>query len=234
VQLGASQVPRGPVIAADSFAQMLTHSFLHNVQPLKSGNALGEGRSQNHFWREVVQVATTCNSEQKVGERSLSAGEQEVQDLAKLPEVEEPGKLQSGAIFERALSVISDKNFPEKRQDLLDKAIDKWFCIIRVNLLGSAAGREIIGHGNLAEQKAGAYNIIEAIIGIRSRTTAIARANSLLKFFRWGASATESDGAPVSEQDAWMYLSHLRSSGASMRPAPTLVRHRFLLQMPPI
>ena len=56
-------------------------------------------------------------------------------------------------------------------QDLLDTAVDKWFSIIRVNLLASAAGREIIGHGSIQEQKAGAYETIEAIIGIRSRTS---------------------------------------------------------------
>jgi integrase len=130
--------------------------------------------------------------------------------------VEAPSTALSGALFERALSVVTDQNFLEKRQEALDLAIDKWFSIIRINLLGSEVGQTIIGHGgNIQEQKLGAYETIEAIIGVRSRTTAISRANALLKFFRWRADFTEDDGKPVTEQAAWNYVARLRADGAA-------------------
>ena len=69
----------------------------------------------------------------------------------------------------------------------MESAVEKWFCIIRVNMLASSVGHDIIGLGNMEEQKQGAFRIIEAVIGIRSRTTAITRANALLKFIRWRA-----------------------------------------------
>ena len=112
--------------------------------------------------------------------------------------------------------MVSDQNFLEKGQEALDVAIDKWFSIIRINLLGSEVGQTIIGHGgNIQEQKLGAYETIEAISGVRSRTTAISRANALLKFFRWRADFTEDDGKPVTEQAAWNYVARLRSDGAA-------------------
>ena len=77
--------------------------------------------------------------------------------------------------------------------------------------------------GNLHEQKEGAFQTIEAIIGVRSRATAISRANALLKFFRWRASATEDDGKPVTEGDAWEYLCHLRLSGAAATSASSFL-----------
>ena len=120
-----------------------------------------------------------------------------------------------GAFFERALTTVSDMSFQQQRTNLLETAVEKWYCIIRVNMLASSTGRDIISCGNLDEQKRGAFETIEAVIGIRSRTTAITRANSLLKFLRWRAEGSDNDGKPFSEQEAWQYLRELRESGAA-------------------
>ena len=58
---------------------------------------------------------------------------------------------------------------------------------------------------------------------MRSRATAVSRANALLKLFRWRASATEDDGKPVTEGDAWEYLCHLRLSGAAATSASSFL-----------
>ena len=52
-----------------------------------------------------------------------------------------------GAYFEHALASGSDQSFFQQRQSLLESAVEKWFCIIRVNMLASAVGRDIIGLG---------------------------------------------------------------------------------------
>ena len=49
----------------------------------------------------------------------------------------------------------------------------------------------------------------------KSRTTAITRANSLLKFLRWRAECSDNDGKPFPEQEAWQYLREMRESGAA-------------------
>ena len=59
-----------------------------------------------------------------------------------------PGNL-SGAVFEQAISGVSGKTFIQQKQDLLEMAVQKWHCIIRVNMLASAVGRDIIGLGSI-------------------------------------------------------------------------------------
>ena len=49
-------------------------------------------------------------------------------------------------------------------------------------MLASSTGRDIISLGSMDEQKKGAFDIIEAVIGVRSKNTAITRANAFLKF----------------------------------------------------
>lgn len=106
-------------------------------------------------------------------------------------------------------------SFQQQRNSLLETAVEKWFCIIRVNLLASSTGRDIISLGSMEEQKKGAFETIEAVIGIRSRTTAITRANALSKFLRWRADSFDKDGRPFEEQEAWQYMRELRETGAA-------------------
>ena len=90
-------------------------------------------------------------------------------------------------------------------------------------MLASSIGHDIIGLGNMEEQRKGAFQIIEAVIGVRSRTTAITRANALLKFLRWRADNSDSDGKDFSETEAWTYLIHLRESSAAPTRATSFV-----------
>ena len=70
-----------------------------------------------------------------------------------------------GAFFEHALTAVSDLSFHQQRTGLLETAVEKWFCIIRVNMLASSTGRDIISFGNMDDQKRGAFETIEAVIG---------------------------------------------------------------------
>ena len=81
-------------------------------------------------------------------------------------------------------------------------------------MLASSDGHDIIGLGNMEDQRKGAFQIIEAVIGVRSRTTAITRANALLKFLRWRADNSDNDGKDFSETEAWSYLLDLRANSA--------------------
>ena len=92
-------------------------------------------------------------------------------------------------------------------------------------MLASSTGRDIINFGNMDDQKRGAFETIGAVIGIRSRTTAITRANSLLKFLRWRAECSDNDGKPFSEQEAWQYLRELRETGAAPTKGTSFCQH---------
>jgi len=52
------------------------------------------------------------------------------------------------------------------------------------------------------------------VIGTKSSTTAIARANSLLKYLRWVNDRDEVLD-PQAEATSWEYVKHLKSSGAA-------------------
>ena len=221
LELGATQVPRGPVLDDGNFAQMVSNAFISGREQLKVQMPWEKGISKTIFGSKIGKVAPLqFQAKQWVSAELPCTGSEELQ---RGPMVEDPRDVLVGALHEQVLSAISDKQFHEKKEDLLNSAVDKWFSIIRVNLLGSAAGREIIGHGSLHEQKEGAFQTIEAIIGVRSRSTAVSRANGLLKFFRWRASETEDDGKPVTEKDAWDYLCHLKRSGAAATVASSFL-----------
>ena len=217
LELGATQIPRGPVLDDGNFSQMVTNAFICGREPLKIQMPWEKGVSKTIFSKKLGTVAPLPVQAKHWVSAELPCTGSEALRSEKM--VDDPREVLVGALHEKVLSAISDKQFHEKKEDLLHAAVDKWFSIIRVNLLGSAVGREIIGHGNLYEQK----ETIEAIIGVRSRSTAVSRANALLKFFRWRASETEDDGKPVTEKDAWDYLCHLRQSGAAATAASSFL-----------
>ena len=193
---------------------MLHDAFIRTAEPMSVVMPWERGVAKTIFSRGRNTLGIQKQQLRSCVQTATSFSEDAVATEPKM--VEAPGMALSGALFEKVLSVVSDHNFLEKRQEALDVAIDKWFSIIRVNLSGSKVGQTIIGHGgNIQEQTLGAYETIEAIIGVRSRTTAISRANALLKFFRWRADFTEDDGKPVTEQAAWNYVAWLRSDGAA-------------------
>ena len=99
--------------------------------------------------------------------------------------VDDPREVLVGALHEKVLSAISDKQFHEKKEDLLQAAVDKWFSIIRVNFAGLCSWKGNHWAWQLVRAKGGErFQTIEAIIGVRSRSTAVSRANALLKFFQ--------------------------------------------------
>ena len=213
LDLKAKLVPRGPTLNEASFEQHLSHAFLSTRGQVKVVMPWEKGVFKKIFKKQPEDQLQNLFKQPRhwVG-------------LDAVPEVETSEELSSatgsrhqlvGAFYEHALSSVSDQSFLQQRQSILETAVEKWFCIIRVNMLASSIGHDIIGLGNMEEQRKGAFQIIEAVIGVRSRTTAITRANALLKFLRWRADNSDSDGKDFSETEAWTYLIHLRESSAA-------------------
>ena len=213
LDLKAKLVPRGPTLNEASFEQHLSHAFLSTRGQIKVVMPWEKGVFKKIFKKQPEDQL-----------QSLFKQPRHWVGLDAVPEVETSEELSSatgsrhqlvGAFYEHALSSVSDQSFLQQRQSILETAVEKWFCIIRVNMLASSIGHDIIGLGNMEEQRKGAFQIIEAVIGVRSRTTAITRANALLKFLRWRADNSDSDGKDFSETEAWTYLIHLRESSAA-------------------
>ena len=212
LDLGASQVPRGPRLPQAKFEQHLSHAFLSTRGSLKVFMPWEKGVFKSIFKKPGSNRNDLFVQPKQWVDHCAESAVESLEDLAKAND-SRPQLV--GAFFEHALTSGSDQSFFQQRQNLLESAVEKWFCIIRVNMLASSVGHDIIGLGNMEEQKQGAFRIIEAVIGIRSRTTAITRANALLKFIRWRAETSENDGKDFIEQEAWQYLSELREKSAA-------------------
>ena len=98
------------------------------------------------------------------------------------------------------------------RRQLRDAAIGKLLIVLRHCLLASKTGRHIINLGTDAQQQAGAFDIVDSVIGVRSPNTVVKRANALLSFLRWVAKAGIDEVNPFIEPVVWSYFQHLRST----------------------
>eukprot|EP00435_Cladocopium_sp_Y103_P057973 s231_g20.t1 len=120
----------------------------------------------------------------------------------------------SNLIHTMFVSCSDDFDFYAQRKRVREAAIGKLFFVLRHCLLASETGRHIIALGNDAQQTADAYDIVDAVVGIKSAATLVKRANALLSFLRWFAREGHTDVNPFEEKFAWLYFMHLRESGA--------------------
>ena len=68
-------------------------------------------------------------------------------------------------------------------------------------------------------------DIVRAAMGVKSPSTVLSRANSMLAFIRWHTLGPPNDEMlPLKEEAAWQYVSHLKESGASASKATSFVQ----------
>ena len=92
-------------------------------------------------------------------------------------------------------------DYGTKCRELREHAISKWLDILKLHSLQSDVGQQILSSCNV-EKSMEAKAIVDAVLGVRSPTTAITRANAMLRFLRWAAE-DHPDGCPLSEDAAW-------------------------------
>lgn len=126
------------------------------------------------------------------------------------------------SLSSQAIANLTDKDFHTKQTELRNLAVDKWVCIVRSYTLSSHVGQLILSHCNLDQTAEEAREIVSAVIGARSSTTAISRANSILKYLRW-ANGRDEVLDPQSEATAWEYVKFLKTSGAAATAGSTWI-----------
>ena len=135
-------------------------------------------------------------------------------------------------IFSMTISCADDEHYEERRELMRDAAIGKLIIVLRHCLLASSTGRHIIDLGNAVDQDAGTYDIVSAVVGVRSPATLIKRANSLLSFLRWCAKTGSTVENPFVEPVAWAYFQHLRDTNAPATKAESIMSaFRFALHI---
>lgn len=126
-------------------------------------------------------------------------------------------------IFWRAISNISDQSFMEQRLAQQRLAVTKWLCIIQMHLLASSTGRLILNLGKGCHGSDEAHEIVSSVIGIRSHTTAIGRANAMLKYLRWITNEVNDIFLAFREESVWSYFGFLKSTGSAATSASSLL-----------
>ena len=116
----------------------------------------------------------------------------------------------------KSLMAISDNSFHEQKEEQLSNAVEKWLSILRLHPDSSDTGRLLLGDESPEDCKLEARRTIAATLGVKSKTTAISRANAFLRFVNWRETALDKpDHAPICESDVWAYLCFLQDSGAA-------------------
>ena len=147
----------------------------------------------------------------------LSIGDDPQQVAAAIARV--ASKDVSDPVFSKCISSGDDAHYHDMRRQLRDAAIGKLLIVLRHCLLASKTGRHIINLGTDAQQQAGAFDIVDSVVGVRSPNTVVKRANALLSFLRWVAKAGIDEVNPFVEPVVWSYFQHLRSTDAAASKA---------------
>ena len=127
-------------------------------------------------------------------------------------------------LFELALMAISDQTFSEQKAEQVNDAVEKWLSILRLHPEASSTGRLLLESAPAEYCKSEARRTIEATLGVKSKSTAISRANAFLRFIEWRESeGGKVDSSEVLEVDVWQYFCHLQDSKAAPTRAQSLL-----------
>ena len=126
-------------------------------------------------------------------------------------------------VYMHAVSNLTDASFEEMKQGKLDLAVTKWLCIIQLHMLASSTGRLILNLGRDNFNSDEARRTVAAVIGIRSPTTAISRANALLRYLRWAMGMFGDIYRAFREESVWNYFDSLATGGAAATTACSLL-----------
>ena len=130
-------------------------------------------------------------------------------------------------VYIHAIACISDHDHDAQQSKLRLSACSKWLSILVLCLHASDVGRHIAALGPLDEHRCEAFDILEAVIGVRSYHTAICRANSILKFLRETLEVFPDTTMPFTEDLVWMHFQRLKSSGGATSAASVLSAFRY-------
>ena len=115
-------------------------------------------------------------------------------------------------VFFRAIKNTVDMSETSKRKKILESACFKWMTLLEFDQ-SSTVSQKIMEHFD--SDGSDVYNIVEAVIGVKSPYTAMSRANSLLAYVKWVLNVFPSAESIFQEDLVWQYFSMLRDREAA-------------------
>ena len=89
------------------------------------------------------------------------------------------------SLYNLSMMNVSDLNHKNKLKLAKEVAVSKWLTIIKLHPSASEIGRQIAAEAVGEQAGSIEFEIVEAVLGVRSPNTAIARANPILRMLRW-------------------------------------------------
>ena len=177
--LGLSSVPRGPRLARDSFEQMLDTAFINTRKVQFFDMPWEKSFAKRILGKEpLIPKPLQGLSSTWVDVSSASGDANQISDSMPVY----IGESDVEPFYKRALMAISDKSFHEQMEEQLNHAVDKWLSVIRMHPGESDTGRILLEDEAPETCKSGARRTIAATLGVKSKSTAVTRANAFLRF----------------------------------------------------
>ena len=138
------------------------------------------------------------------------------------------GRVPQGDLLQCGRNKV-DRPFLSSQKIDMASAIAKLTFFLSVNVDASVVGQQLAA--DVEEREL----ILDGIMGAKSPSTVIKRANALLAFYRWHATVFAEHGVPFQEKAVWTYIKHLLSTGAAPTRATSFIQAlrfaRFVLQV---
>ena len=197
---------------ASQFGKLVSHAFLGNAKihdiemPWESSFAKKIFSDDIGLESSLVVPPLLQKGDINPGTSMSHEVVQELADRAK-------SNLGCGSVvFLRAIKNTVDISESDKRKKILESACFKWMTLLEFDR-SSVVSQKIMEH--LESDGSDVYNIVEAVIGVKSPYTAMSRANSLLAYVRWVLNVFPSAEYIFQEDLVWQYFSMLRDRSSS-------------------
>ena len=126
-------------------------------------------------------------------------------------------------VFMDVISSKDDLGYVDKLALLRERALSKLLAVVEFSLEASSTGRQIASMNCGDPSRTDAFGILDAVVGLRSPYTLTKRANALMGYLHWSSRTGGLSKDPFNEESVWVYLSHLRESGASPTKGDSLL-----------
>ncbi len=145
-------------------------------------------------------------------ERILDEGTDSHVVAATLGQTASSSRACEGVSFFRAVSNLTDHSFVGKM--VMESACRKWLSILELCPNSSTVSKHL-SFSDVPEDVEQDMDVIQSIIGVRSPSTALTRANMVRKFLAWVFDKHPHVDRPFCESLLWQYFGHLRAIDAS-------------------
>ena len=209
-------IPANPESPPGDAKVLANHIFLSNVKWSSISMPWETGFQKNIFGEGVLGLASDLREDASWLEAVTHVPVSTIAADSSNPSSSGP-ELQPA--FSKCVKAIREQSFQEMREAEMKAAVTKWSLFLGSSLEHRIVGKQI--NASLGEM----LDIVRAAMGVKSPSTVLSRANSMLAFMRWHTLELSNDELlPLREEAAWQYVSFLKSSGASASKATSFVQ----------